>query len=97
MTLGILIMINHYIGLSGGSLPQPGADISTFQTGLTITFGVIGAMAVLMVAISGLRYILSDGDPQKISRAKNSIIYSLVGVAVAIAAEAIVHFVIFRV
>ncbi|MFI5271283.1 MAG: hypothetical protein ACHQT9_04535 [Candidatus Saccharimonadales bacterium] len=95
--MSALIYINHYLALSGNSLPQPNADSSSIQTVLTITFGVIGAMAVLMVAISGLRYILSDGDPQKISRAKNSIIYALVGVAIAIAAEAIVHFVLFRV
>jgi hypothetical protein len=47
-----------------------------------------------MITISGLRYVLSAGDPQKITQARNSIIYSLVGLAVAIAAEAIVHLVL---
>ena len=60
---------------------------------LTIVFGVIGAIALLMITISGLRYVLSAGDPQRISKAKNGIIYALVGLVIALTAEAIVAFV----
>lgn len=75
------------------NLPMP--DTSTaISTALSITFGIAGAFALLMITVSGLRYVLSAGDPQKISRAKDGIIYALVGLTVAIAAEAIVHFVV---
>jgi len=79
------------------NLPTASADTSHVQAALEIAFVIIGALALLMVTISGLRYVLSAGDPQKISQARNSIVYSLIGLAVAIAAEAIVHFVLGRI
>ena len=75
------------------NLPMPSTD-GVFQKALAVTFAIIGAFALLMITVSGLRYILSGGDSQKIARAKDGIIYSLVGIAVAITAEAIVHFVV---
>lgn len=77
-----------------GGLPQAGANDTSLQTIITIILGVLGALAVLFVVIGGLRYIISGGDPQAVSKAKNTIIYALVGLAVAIAAEAIVAFVL---
>jgi hypothetical protein len=79
-----------------GSLPTPSAGKDTLEAVLAIFFGIIGALALLIITVSGLRYVTSAGDPQKISQAKNGIIYSLVGVAVALAGEAIVVFVVSR-
>lgn len=77
------------------NLPQVGTDGVIHQV-LSITFAVIGAFALLMITVSGLRYVLSAGDPQKTARAKDGIIYSLVGLAVAVAAESIVQLVLNR-
>src|ERR1035441_1720396 len=74
------------------NLPMP-HTAGVIQQALSIVFGVIGAFALLMITVSGLRYVLSSGDPQKTARAKDGIIYSLVGIAVAVAAESIVLFV----
>jgi hypothetical protein len=84
--------------ISSSAIPYlpKGSTNGALTTALTVSFGVIGAFAFLMVTVSGLRYVLSGGDPQKITRARNGIIYSLVGVAVAIAAEAIVNFVVLK-
>lgn len=57
---------------------------------LTIVFATLGSIALLMVVISGFRYILSSGDPSKMSQAKGGIIDSLVGLAVVLAAFSIV-------
>ncbi len=85
-------------GAPTSSNPTPAslASASELQTILQIALGIIGAFAVLMITVSGLRYVLSAGDPEKAKRARNGIIYSLVGLAVAIAAEAIVAFVVGR-
>ncbi len=80
--------------ISPGGLPQATANSGAISSAMTIVFGTIGALAILMITISGLRYILAAGDPQKISKAKNGLIYSLVGLAIAVAAESIVAFVI---
>lgn len=53
-----------------------------------------GTIAVIVIVIGGLRYITSDGDPQKASQARNSIIYALIGLAVAVLSFSIVNFVV---
>jgi uncharacterized membrane protein YuzA (DUF378 family) len=78
-------------------LPGHGAKFasgSEVQTILSIVFTIIGAIALLIITIAGFSYITSAGDPQKAANAKNAIIYALVGLAVAISAEAIVTFVV---
>jgi hypothetical protein len=82
--------------ISAGNLPTPDASSTAVQTILAIAFDIIGALALLMVVVSGLRYILSTGDPQKTVKARDGIIYSLVGLAIAIAARAIIAFVVER-
>lgn len=59
----------------------------------TFTF-IIGAVAVLMIIIGGIRYTTSNGDQAQITGAKNTIIYAVVGLVVAVLSYGIVHFVI---
>lgn len=84
---------NAATDVSAGGLPRAAADTPHIQSILNIAFAIIGGLAVLMIVVSGLRYILSAGDPQRMSKAKNGVIYALVGLVVAITAEAIVAFV----
>lgn len=82
-------------GGSGGSSSL--ASGSEIQTILSIIFTVIGSLAVLVLIISGISYMTSGGDAQKVTRAKDGILYALVGIVVAASAEAIVAFVLARV
>lgn len=59
----------------------------------TFTF-IIGAISVLMIIIGGIRYTTSNGDQGAITSAKNTILYSIIGLVVAIMSYGIVHFVI---
>ncbi len=59
----------------------------------TFTF-IIGAVAVLMIVIGGLRYVLSNGDSTATANAKNTILYAAVGLVIAAMANAIVNFVL---
>lgn len=83
--------------ISAGHLPQANADQNEISTIISIVLGIIGALALLMITISGLRYITSAGNPEKTSKAKNGIIYSIIGLVVAISAEALVTFVVKRI
>lgn len=58
---------------------------------------IIGIAAVFMIMIGGIQYVLSSGDPQRVNKAKDMIIYALVGIVVALIARGIVVFVINRV
>ncbi|HSW79695.1 MAG TPA: hypothetical protein VLG47_02860 [Candidatus Saccharimonadales bacterium] len=75
-------------------LPHVAADKQNLSNGLAAVFAVIGVVSVIMVAIGGFQFIMSQGDPQAAGRARMTIIYSVIGLAVAISAEAIVAFVI---
>lgn len=77
-------------------VPQANADDGTFRVILGVVFTIIGALALLMIVISGLRYILAGGDAQKTAKAKEGIVYALVGLVVALTAQAIVSFVVGR-
>jgi len=55
---------------------------------------LIGAIAVIVIIVGGIKYTTSDGDAAKIKSAKNTILYAVVGLVVAIMAGAIVNFVV---
>ena len=75
-------------------LPETPADTSSIQTILQIIFGVIGALAVLFIVVGGFKLTMSEGDPQKIAKARGTVIYSVVGLIVALLAEVIVTYVL---
>jgi len=54
----------------------------------------IGLIAVVMLVFGGFRYIISGGDSSKVTAAKNTIIYAIIGLIIVILASAIVNFVI---
>lgn len=59
----------------------------------TFTF-IIGAISVLMIIIGGIRYATSNGEQAQVTGAKNTILYAIVGLVVAIMSYGIVRFVI---
>ncbi len=73
-------------------LPTINASSGELQTILQVFFAILGAIAVLFVIIGGFRYTISGGNPNDMQKAKDTIIYSIVGLVVAISAEAIVSF-----
>jgi hypothetical protein len=56
----------------------------------------IGIIAVVVIIISGIRFVSSRGDSNAVSKARTTLIYSVVGLVVATMAFAIVNFVFFR-
>lgn len=79
------------------ALPAVSVDDTSIATILSIAFSFLGALSVLMIALQGMRYSLSGGDPGKTTQARNGIIYSAVGIAVAISGMALTRFVLDRV
>jgi hypothetical protein len=62
----------------------------------TIIF-LVGAVAVIMIVVGGLRYVLSAGDSSAINGAKNTLLYAVVGLVVTVMSYAIVNFVLSRI
>jgi magnesium-transporting ATPase (P-type) len=61
---------------------------------INIMIGVIGIAAVIMLIIGGFRYVFSQGDEKGVKGAKDTILYAIIGIVVALLAFAIVNFVL---
>lgn len=55
---------------------------------------VVGIVAVIMIMVAGFKYITSAGDSSKISSAKSTIIYAVIGLVIVAFAQFIVKFVV---
>lgn len=64
-----------------------------FTTIVNVMLFLIGAISVIMLIIGGVRYTISNGDQGAVTSAKNTIMYAIIGLIVAILAFAIVRFV----
>jgi hypothetical protein len=69
-------------------------DGAIFKTITNVLLFIIGAVAVIMLIIGGIRYTVSGGDSGAVTSAKNTILYAVVGIIVAVLAYAIVNFVL---
>lgn len=73
-----------------------GAGSSLIKDIINVLLYILGAIAVVMIILSGIFYMVSGGNSSQVATAKNTLIYSVVGLLVAIFAYAIVNFVIAR-
>ena len=61
---------------------------------INILLFLIGAVAVIMIIVGGLRYVTSGGDTASTKGARDTILYAVIGLVIAIMAYAIVNFVL---
>lgn len=87
--------------VDGGAQP----DCSTLDRGsagieriisavVTILSYIVGIVAVIMIIVAGFKFIAAGGDSGRVSSAKSTLIYALVGLAVAALAQFLVTFVL---
>ncbi len=77
-----------------GCADNSGKLDSVIHTVINVFSAIVGFMAVVMMIIGGLKYITSGGDTSKVSSAKNTILFALIGLAIAASAQVLVHFVL---
>lgn len=71
-------------------------DKGLIKTVVNVLLWAVGILSVIMIIFSGFRYITSAGDASKTKSARSTLIYSVVGLIVAIMAWAIINMVINR-
>lgn len=72
-----------------------GGDLmTTLNKIINVIIGIVGFIAVIMIIIGGISYSTSAGDPGRVKKAKDTIMYGVIGLVVAILAYAIVNFVL---
>ena len=69
-------------------------DAGVFKQITNTILYVVGIIAVIMLIIGGIRYVTSGGDSKKVTDAKNTVLYAIIGLIIAFLAYAIVNFVI---
>lgn len=106
--LGALICLSTSRVLASAISIQEGADAARAEGMPTELIGnngvfsritntillIVGLISVIMLVYGGLRYILSGGDSKKVTDAKNTVLYAIIGLIISLLAFAIVNFVL---
>ncbi len=69
-------------------------DTGVFKQVTNTILYIVGIIAVIMLIIGGIKYVISGGDSKKVTDAKNTVLYAIIGLVIAFLAFAIVNFVI---
>ena len=69
-------------------------DTGVFRQVTNTILYIVGIIAVIMLIIGGIRYVVSGGDAKKVTDAKNTVLYAIIGLVICFLAFAIVNFVI---
>ena len=76
---------------------EPGTEnnlAGSIQNIISWVIGVLGLVCVVVMIIGGVNYMTSSGDAGKVKKAKDTILYGLIGLVVCVLSFAIVNFVI---
>lgn len=86
------------ISPDGGTCDNPsGFNVNRLVTVAVNMLSIVaGVIAVIMMIVSGLRYVTSQGDATQISNAKKSLIYAIVGMVVVAFSQMLVKFVLVK-
>lgn len=58
-----------------------------------IALGLVAAIAIIYIIIGGYQYIMAFGNPEMIAHAKNTIIWAIIGLILALASVLIVEYI----
>ena len=78
----------------GGKSPSTTEFTNNLKIIVNVLLFLLGSIAVIMIILGGIRYTTSNGDSSQITSAKNTILYAVIGLVIAILAYAIVNFVL---
>ena len=98
--------VHTFYGKSSGACAQAGSltsdpdacnsrDLNEIvHTIINTVIFVVGMLAVVMIILGGVNYATSQGDPNKVNKAKSTIMYGIIGLVICLLAFAIVSFVL---
>ena len=69
-------------------------DSSIIKRAINIMLFTVGVLSVVMLIFGGFRYVISGGKKESVTNAKNTILYAIVGLLVAVFAYAIINFIL---
>lgn len=97
----------NYLAANLNTIPDyvPGSNTTNVEDSfnnvvinvINAIIGVLGVVAVLVIILGGVQYMTSGGDASKVKKAKDTILYGVIGLIICIFAAAIVNFIIAKV
>lgn len=90
---------NAEAGFNSG-INQVGGDsgrndlLSLINNVINALLFVVGIAAVIIMVVSGLRFVTSEGDAQAANKARNTVIYAAIGLVVSVLSYAIINFIL---
>ncbi len=98
LSAGKVMALSVYDGIEAAKTPEMPSDLTgaggVIDKVTSTILAVLGFLAVIMLIIGGVKYTTSAGDAKAVTDAKNTILYALIGLAIAILSYSIVKFVI---
>lgn len=87
--------INISAGKAGFVIGNEAESVnSIIGLAISIILGLVGVLFLGLIILSGIRWMTAQGNEEKINKAKDSLINSLIGLIIALAAYAISYFLI---
>lgn len=88
-------------GASGSAVCTEKNSPKDIKSLLTVAMNVLSLIAgfagVLMLIWGGMKYITANGDGQNTARAKDTILFAVIGLAIAVSAQVISIFIVNRI
>ncbi len=84
-----LIALPALVLAQGASAPV----VNVFNALSTLTdylFTILLIVAVIFLIIAAFTFVTASGDPDKVGKARNFVLYALIGIAVAVAAKGLI-------
>lgn len=82
-------------GSTGLIAPTKDTNLLDSVTGIiNSVIAILGFVCVVVMIVGGVNYMTSAGDTNKVTKAKNTILYGLIGLVICVLSFAIVNFVI---
>ena len=92
--LSLMDVVNGSFRGEGQPTQLFGDQTAIIPRAINLMLFAVGVLAIFMLIYGGLRYVLSAGDAGRVKDAKNTILYAIIGLVVAILGYAIVNWVI---
>jgi len=88
-----LLQLAQTISADDAGIPTISAN-DLLTNALNTVYFLAAIVAVIVIIVAGLAYSTSGGDSGKVTKAKNQILFAVIGLVVVLAAFAITNFVI---
>ncbi|TAL14693.1 hypothetical protein EPN95_02205 [Patescibacteria group bacterium] len=86
-----ITLTNKDVNIPNGSANQ------VLDAGLNIIYFIAGLVAVVMIIISGYTLVTNGGEPEAVKKARNTILYAVIGLVIVFTAFAVTWFFIGRI